>query len=202
MLTTQTFLKMLESIKRFKWQSAPFSAWLFRIAHNLAMDHFRATAPLAAGGRGARARRARASRPPRPRRCRSIGRQSDARADREPLDGATAGPHAEVRVQPAERRGRDDPRQDRGCSQVACSTARSCRCRSRSPETRSASLALEVGIVGLPSSGKSTLFHALTGAHATGRRRHGRRSGSPADEDRRCHQRPQGHARPRFASSR
>src|SRR4029453_15742698 len=41
-LTTQTFLKMLESIKRFRWQSAPFSAWLFRIAHNLAMDHFRA----------------------------------------------------------------------------------------------------------------------------------------------------------------
>ena len=41
-LTTQTFLKMLESIGRFKWQSAPFSAWLFRIAHNLAMDHFRA----------------------------------------------------------------------------------------------------------------------------------------------------------------
>jgi RNA polymerase sigma-70 factor, ECF subfamily len=42
-LTTQTFLKMLESIGRFRWQSAPFSAWLFRIAHNLAMDHFRAT---------------------------------------------------------------------------------------------------------------------------------------------------------------
>jgi RNA polymerase sigma-70 factor (ECF subfamily) len=42
-LTTQTFLKMLESITRFRWQSAPFSAWLFRIAHNLAMDHFRAT---------------------------------------------------------------------------------------------------------------------------------------------------------------
>src|SRR6266568_3892427 len=42
-LTTQTFLRMLESIKRFKWRSAPFSAWLFRIAHNLAMDHFRAT---------------------------------------------------------------------------------------------------------------------------------------------------------------
>jgi RNA polymerase sigma-70 factor (ECF subfamily) len=41
-LTTQTFLKMLESINKFRWQSAPFSAWLFRIAHNLAMDHFRA----------------------------------------------------------------------------------------------------------------------------------------------------------------
>jgi RNA polymerase sigma-70 factor, ECF subfamily len=42
-LTTQTFLKMLESITKFRWQSAPFSAWLFRIAHNLAMDHFRAS---------------------------------------------------------------------------------------------------------------------------------------------------------------
>jgi RNA polymerase sigma-70 factor (ECF subfamily) len=42
-LTTQTFLRMLEAIGRFRWQSAPFSAWLFRIAHNLAMDHFRAT---------------------------------------------------------------------------------------------------------------------------------------------------------------
>src|SRR6267154_4005293 len=41
-LTTQTFLKMLEAIGKFRWQSAPFSAWLFRIAHNLAMDHFRA----------------------------------------------------------------------------------------------------------------------------------------------------------------
>src|ERR1700750_639688 len=41
-LTTQTFLKMLEAIGRFRWQCAPLSAWLFRIAHNLAMDHFRA----------------------------------------------------------------------------------------------------------------------------------------------------------------
>src|SRR5436853_5713585 len=41
-LTTQTFLKMLEKIGSFKWQSAPFSPWLFRIAHNLSMDHFRA----------------------------------------------------------------------------------------------------------------------------------------------------------------
>ena len=41
-LTTQTFVKMLESIGRFQWKSVPFSAWLFRIAHNLAMDFFRA----------------------------------------------------------------------------------------------------------------------------------------------------------------
>ena len=42
-LTTQTFLRMLESIGKFRFQAAPFSAWLFRIAHNLSMDHFRAT---------------------------------------------------------------------------------------------------------------------------------------------------------------
>jgi RNA polymerase sigma-70 factor (ECF subfamily) len=42
-LTTQTFLRMLEAIGRFRWREAPFSAWLFRIAHNLAMDHFRAS---------------------------------------------------------------------------------------------------------------------------------------------------------------
>src|SRR5580765_6703982 len=41
-LTMKTFVRMLESIGRFRWQSVPFSAWLFRIAHNLAMDHFRA----------------------------------------------------------------------------------------------------------------------------------------------------------------
>src|SRR5688500_8353052 len=42
-LTTQTFVKMLEAIGRFQWRAVPFSAWLFRIAHNLAMDHFRAS---------------------------------------------------------------------------------------------------------------------------------------------------------------
>jgi RNA polymerase sigma-70 factor, ECF subfamily len=41
-LTNQTFVRMLESIERFQWRKVPISAWLFRIAHNLAMDHFRA----------------------------------------------------------------------------------------------------------------------------------------------------------------
>ena len=42
-LTIQTFVRMIESIERFRWQSVPFSAWLFRIARNLAIDHYRAT---------------------------------------------------------------------------------------------------------------------------------------------------------------
>jgi RNA polymerase sigma-70 factor (ECF subfamily) len=42
-LTIQTFVRMIESIGRFRWQSVPFSAWLFRIARNLAIDHFRAS---------------------------------------------------------------------------------------------------------------------------------------------------------------
>ena len=41
-LTTQVFLRMLESIGKFRWRYVPLSAWLFRIAHNLAMDDFRA----------------------------------------------------------------------------------------------------------------------------------------------------------------
>jgi RNA polymerase sigma-70 factor (ECF subfamily) len=41
-LTNQTFVKMLERIGTFEWRKVPLSAWLFRIAHNLAMDHFRA----------------------------------------------------------------------------------------------------------------------------------------------------------------
>jgi RNA polymerase sigma-70 factor (ECF subfamily) len=41
-LTNQTFIRMLQSLDRFTWRSVPFSAWLFRIAHNLAIDHFRA----------------------------------------------------------------------------------------------------------------------------------------------------------------
>ena len=40
-LTEDVFLKVLHSIGSFKWRGAPFSAWLFRIAHNLVVDYFR-----------------------------------------------------------------------------------------------------------------------------------------------------------------
>ena len=40
-ITGEVFVRMLESIHRFKWQGYPFSSWLFRIAHNLVVDHFR-----------------------------------------------------------------------------------------------------------------------------------------------------------------
>lgn len=40
-LTEDVFLRMLESIRKFKPQGHPFSAWLFRIAHNRVIDHYR-----------------------------------------------------------------------------------------------------------------------------------------------------------------
>ena len=59
-ITEEVFLRMLESINSFKWRGHPFSSWLFRIAHNLVVDHFRRkgrqkTAPLeaASGLKGA-----------------------------------------------------------------------------------------------------------------------------------------------------
>lgn len=40
-LTQQVFLKALESIGSYRWRGMPFSSWLFRIAHNQVVDHFR-----------------------------------------------------------------------------------------------------------------------------------------------------------------
>lgn len=40
-LAEEVFLRMLESIKSFKWQGYPFTSWLFRIAHNLVVDYYR-----------------------------------------------------------------------------------------------------------------------------------------------------------------
>ncbi|MDQ2984090.1 MAG: sigma-70 family RNA polymerase sigma factor [Actinomycetota bacterium] len=42
-VTTQTFLKMVESIHSFRWRSVPFLAWLKQIAFHLSVDHFRQT---------------------------------------------------------------------------------------------------------------------------------------------------------------
>ena len=40
-MTQQVFLKALKSISTFKWKGTSFSAWLFRIAHNQVVDHWR-----------------------------------------------------------------------------------------------------------------------------------------------------------------
>ncbi len=40
-LTQQVFLNALRSISSFKWKGRPFSAWLYRIAHNLVVDYLR-----------------------------------------------------------------------------------------------------------------------------------------------------------------
>jgi len=40
-MTEQVFMKALESINKFEWRGLPFSAWLFRIASNEAVDYFR-----------------------------------------------------------------------------------------------------------------------------------------------------------------
>ena len=50
-MTQQVFIKALQSISTYKWQDVPFSAWLFRIAHNQVIDYYRkqtrqATTPL------------------------------------------------------------------------------------------------------------------------------------------------------------
>jgi RNA polymerase sigma-70 factor (ECF subfamily) len=40
-MTQQVFLKAHQSISSFKWKGTPFSAWLYRIAHNLVVDYMR-----------------------------------------------------------------------------------------------------------------------------------------------------------------
>jgi len=40
-LTAQVFLKMLEAIRAQKSWHSSFSGWLYRIAHNLVIDHYR-----------------------------------------------------------------------------------------------------------------------------------------------------------------
>ena len=40
-LTSQVFMKAWQAIGRYEWTERPFAAWLYRIAHNLIVDHFR-----------------------------------------------------------------------------------------------------------------------------------------------------------------
>ena len=38
-LTEEVFIRVLDALCRFEWREAPFSAWLFRIAHNAIVSH-------------------------------------------------------------------------------------------------------------------------------------------------------------------
>lgn len=40
-LTQDVFIKALEAIGSYKWRDLPFSAWLFKIAHNRVIDYMR-----------------------------------------------------------------------------------------------------------------------------------------------------------------
>ena len=40
-MTQQVFLSAFKSISSFKWKGTPFSAWLYRIAHNQIVDYLR-----------------------------------------------------------------------------------------------------------------------------------------------------------------
>jgi RNA polymerase sigma-70 factor (ECF subfamily) len=40
-LAEEVFMKVLDAIKRFEWREVPFSAWLFRIAHNAVISQRR-----------------------------------------------------------------------------------------------------------------------------------------------------------------
>lgn len=44
-LTQQVFLKAWQAIPRFEQRGVPFKAWLYRMAHNQMVDHFRTRRP-------------------------------------------------------------------------------------------------------------------------------------------------------------
>jgi RNA polymerase sigma factor (sigma-70 family) len=40
-LTAQVFMKAWEAVGRYEWTGRPFGAWLYRMAHNAVVDHYR-----------------------------------------------------------------------------------------------------------------------------------------------------------------
>lgn len=44
-LTQQVFLKAWQAVPRYQQRGVPFKAWLYRMAHNQMIDHFRASRP-------------------------------------------------------------------------------------------------------------------------------------------------------------
>lgn len=42
-LTAEVFLKMVQALPSYHFESVPFQAWLFQVARNLAIDHYRRT---------------------------------------------------------------------------------------------------------------------------------------------------------------
>ena len=42
-LTQDVFIKAYEAVKSYKWRDLPFTAWLFKIAHNRVIDYVRKT---------------------------------------------------------------------------------------------------------------------------------------------------------------
>lgn len=44
-LVEETFLKVWENLSKYKEGASPFSSWVYRIAHNLVVDHYRKQGP-------------------------------------------------------------------------------------------------------------------------------------------------------------
>lgn len=42
-LTQEVFLRVMKKIGSYRYKGKPFKSWLFRIAHNLVIDHYRQT---------------------------------------------------------------------------------------------------------------------------------------------------------------
>lgn len=40
-ITAEVFVRVVEALPRFQWQDVPFVSWVFRIAHNQVVSHYR-----------------------------------------------------------------------------------------------------------------------------------------------------------------